>query len=314
MNNNLKKEGKPFVSVVICTQNRKEYLKNYSLRSVLEQSYPDYEVIIVLDASNDGSEEFLRGYKDSTGRLRIIKNSVAEGIAYARNIGAYHSRGRIIAFTDDDCLVDKNWLTELVAAYLNDEALMAVGGFTYDRYSDKEYLSSEGIFGFNMSFRREVFDRFSFDTNLYFHRARMHEETDLIKRMKYHCYKTGHANNAVVRHFSAPANYQKIDKKIGDHMNWIYLNSKKKPLPLYYYKFFKSSYRMFKIIKRLYKKGILSFLDALREIIWANCVLLFELPLKAKFANWHEERAFIKGGERSTVLNFRHIFLFKPPL
>ncbi|MCX5701452.1 MAG: glycosyltransferase family A protein [Candidatus Omnitrophica bacterium] len=315
MSNNLKSKDGPFVSVIICTQNRREYLKDYSLSSVLESSYPNYEVIVIDDASKDGTEEFLNTYKDITGRLKVVRNKVSKGTSYARNVGVFHAQGEIIAFIDDDCLVDKNWLSELVTTHLKDETLMAIGGFSYDGHSDKKaYFPYDGIFGCNMSFKKEVFNRFLFDKNIFFHRTSHHEETDLINRIKDHGFRTGYANKAVVRHFSAPAAYRKINSKIGSHVNWIYFKAKKLPLALYYYKLFKRSYQMYKIIKRLHSEGVLSFLNTWREIIWANCVLLFELPLKAKFANWHEERAFIKGVERSTVLNFRHIFLFKPPL
>jgi glycosyltransferase involved in cell wall biosynthesis len=275
MNNNLIIEEKPFVSVAICTQNRKEYLEKYSLPSVLGLEYPNFEVIIVNDKSEDGTEEFLKNYKDNLGRLRIVKNSEVRGIAHVRNLGVFHAQGEIIAFTDDDCIVDKNWLNELVSAYSGDDRLMAVGGFTYDGYTDRGYLSKDVIFGFNMSFKREVFDRFSFDINLFFHKARMHEETDLIKRMKFRGYKVGHADKAVVRHFSAPASYRRVHKRIGDHLNWLYMNVKKNSLAFYYYRFYKNSYQMFKVIKRLHIDGVLTYFEVLMEIIWVNCVLFF---------------------------------------
>jgi len=294
MSDSQKIKEKPFVSVVICTQNRKEYLENYSLPSVLEQTYPHYEVVVVNDNSKDDTEKFLHNYKDAADRLKIVDNKLVKGISYARQLGVNYAGGEIIAFTDDDCIVDTSWLKDLVSAFEEDKTLMAVGGLTYDGNTSNPNLPSNGIFGFNMSFRKRVFERFSFDPNLFFHQTCYHEETDLVNRLKDHDYKTAQIKKAVVRHFPAPAEYRKI-RKIAIHMNWIYMQAKKTPLPMYYYRFFKRSRQMYAIIKELYKKGVLSFWDTLKDMAWANYVLLFELPFKAKTAHWREEREFRNG-------------------
>jgi GT2 family glycosyltransferase len=283
----------PFVSVLICTRNRKECLEKYSLPSVLDLSYPDYEVVVVCDDSTDGTEVFLRNYYDPLGRLKVFKNSKPNGIAHARNLCAYHARGEILAFVDDDCTVNSNWLEEYASEFKKNEQLMALGGFTYDGYSDKPF-SVRGIFGYNMAFRKKVFDRFSFDTNLFFHKGPMHEETDLVNRMERHGYLIGYAPGAIVRHFAAPASYRRINKRLGDHLNAIYMDAKKFSLARYYYKFFKRSNEMFRKIKKLYHEGIIPFHQVLLKIGWVNFVLLFELPLKAKITSLREEVIFKK--------------------
>jgi GT2 family glycosyltransferase len=298
-----KNKEQPFASIVICTRSRKECLQKYSLPSVLNLSYPHYEVIVVYDDSKDGSEEFLDNYKDPSGRLKVIKNRMSNGIAHARNLGAHYAQGEIVAFTDDDCLVDVNWLSEFVGEFIKNANLMATGGFTYDGYSDKPNLPANGIFGFNMAFRKEVFGRFLFDTNLFFHKGPYHEETDLVNRMRGHGYMTGYVPKAVVRHFYAPASYRRINQRISCHLNWIYMNAKSLSLPRYYYKFFKRSYQMFHKIKALYKEGAISFSKALLKIGWVNYVLLFELPLKAKKTHYREEKIFKLGTAANRVNN-----------
>ena len=284
----------PFVSVAICTRNRRECLEKYFFPSVFNLAYSNYEIVVVVDDSIDGSELFLQNYKDLSGRLRVIWNRKSNGIAHARNLCAYYARGEIIAFTDDDCLLDANWLSVLVAEFMKNERLMVVGGFTYDGYSNQPGWSSNGIFGCNMAFRKKVFNRFLFDTNLFFHKGPMHEETDLVNRMMRHGYLTGYVPGAVARHFVGRASYRRINKRIGDHLNWIYMNAKSVSWPGYYYKFFKRSYQMHKIIKGLYREGAISFFMACQDILWAIFCLLFELPLKAKIAHWQEERMFNK--------------------
>lgn len=284
----------PFVSVIVCTQNRKEYLEDYALSSLFASSYPHYEVVVVNDASNDKTGELLRAYQNRKENLKVVTIKVSQGISYARQVGVNHARGEIIVFIDDDCLVDRDCLAELVAVHLSDEHLMAIGGFVYDRETDQPFVQPGEIIGCNMSLRREVFDQFSFDRNFFFHRACYHEETDLVERIKLHHYKTGYAPKAVVRHLYGPASYRKINRRIGSHMDWIYMNAKQMSVAGYYAKFFKRAYQMYKLIKELYREGLISLFVACRNVLWAVLCLLFELPLKAKITHGQEERMFKK--------------------
>ena len=285
-------EAQPFATVVICTKNRKECLKKYSLSSVLALDYPRYEVLVVDDASSDGTAPLVSLFQSTHKNLRVVRNAVSLGASRARQAGVEHARGAIIAFTDDDCLVSPAWLSELIGVHAGDPEMMAVGGFAYDRDTGNPYLTPGNIFGFNMSFRREVFLKFKFDPNLFFHRASMHEETDLVERMKRHGLKTGYAPKAIVRHFCAPADYRKINRRLGDHLNWIYMKAKAMPPGLYYLKFFKRSYQMGKIIRQLRRERVFSLVDVLKEMVWVNAVLLFGLPIKAKLAHRREEKMF----------------------
>ena len=291
-------ENKPFVSVIICTQNRKEYLKKYALPSVFGLAYPNYEVIIVDDSSNDGTELFLQNYTDPRKRLKIIRNKRSNGIACARNIGSYYAQGEIVAFTDDDCFVAMNWLDELIGKFMENKNLMAAGGFVADRDSDKPAFAENQIYGCNMAFRKEVFNKFLFDSNLFFHKAPFHEETDFVNRLERHGYLTVYVPKALVMHFAGPASYRGINRRIGNHLNSVYMDAKKFSLARYYYKIFKRSNEMFRKIKQLYNEKILSFPQALFEIGWVNCILFFEIPWKAKKAHFREEKIFnLEAGE-----------------
>jgi GT2 family glycosyltransferase len=117
-------EGLPFVSIVIPTLNRRNRLR-VCLNSLLNLNYPQskMEIIIVDGDSNDGTKEMVQAEYTNV-KLAIDKR---EGISYARNAGGKMAQGNIIAFTDDDCVVDKDWLTNLVTAFHNDK-IAAVGG------------------------------------------------------------------------------------------------------------------------------------------------------------------------------------------
>lgn len=87
------------ISVVIPTYNRAKTLPR-AINSVLNQTYKNLELIIVDDASTDGTEEIIKEFKDS--RIRFIKNEVNKGGSAARNIGINEAKGEFVAFQDSD--------------------------------------------------------------------------------------------------------------------------------------------------------------------------------------------------------------------
>jgi glycosyltransferase involved in cell wall biosynthesis len=91
----------PLVSVVIPTRDRLEFLRR-AVDSVLAQSEPDLELIVVDDASSDGTAAYLAQLGGADGRVRMVRNPHAKGGAGARNDGIRHSRGEWVAFLDDD--------------------------------------------------------------------------------------------------------------------------------------------------------------------------------------------------------------------
>jgi glycosyltransferase involved in cell wall biosynthesis len=92
----------PEVSVVIPTRNRWELLSRHALPSALEQVDVELEVIVVDEASSDGTARGLAGVSDE--RLRVVRNGVPLRLPGARNEGARHARGAWLAFLDDDDL------------------------------------------------------------------------------------------------------------------------------------------------------------------------------------------------------------------
>jgi glycosyltransferase involved in cell wall biosynthesis len=90
---------KPTISVIIPTYNRGDLIEK-SIRSVLNQSYGDLELIVVDDGSTDKTEEVVKAIDDS--RVIFIKNKNNKGGAAARNIGIKVAKGDFIGFQDDD--------------------------------------------------------------------------------------------------------------------------------------------------------------------------------------------------------------------
>ena len=88
----------PKVSVVIPTFNRADTIGD-SIKSVLEQTFKDFEVIVVDDGSTDGTESVVAAFGDS--RIKYIMQDNA-GACAARNNGIRHANGEYIAFQDSD--------------------------------------------------------------------------------------------------------------------------------------------------------------------------------------------------------------------
>ena len=89
----------PYFSVIIPTYNR-GHLIHKAIDSLLNQTFSDFEVIIIDDASTDNTEEAISFYKDD--RIHYFKNSKNEERCVSRNIGIEKSKGKYICFLDSD--------------------------------------------------------------------------------------------------------------------------------------------------------------------------------------------------------------------
>ncbi|MFH1207620.1 MAG: glycosyltransferase family A protein [Patescibacteria group bacterium] len=152
------------ISVIIPTYNRLNRLQN-CLRSVLALNYIDYEIIIVNDGSTDGTRDWLdRFNKPKIKSIHHLKNL---GPSASRNTGINLASGNILAFTDDDCIVDGNWLIELEKVLRNNPCDFVFGATYYISKHYKGYfperLTSNGggtwPGGANIAFKKEVFEK-----------------------------------------------------------------------------------------------------------------------------------------------------------
>ncbi|MFH1067017.1 MAG: glycosyltransferase [bacterium] len=111
----------PMVSVVVCSYNGSLTLRA-CLESVRRLRYPNYEVILVDDGSHDNTQEIMQDFPE-------IKNICQpnKGLSVARNVGTEAAKGEIVAFTDSDCMADRDWLYYLVQTLLESN-FVAVGG------------------------------------------------------------------------------------------------------------------------------------------------------------------------------------------
>src|ERR1041384_7078965 len=92
-------DSDPLVSVVIPTFNRARYLRE-AIDSVLNQTYPYWELIIVDDGSTDETQSTLETLADA--RVHVLRRPHEGNVARARNVGLEQAQGRYVAFLDSD--------------------------------------------------------------------------------------------------------------------------------------------------------------------------------------------------------------------
>ena len=95
----------PTVSVIIPTYNR-AHLVGKAIKSVLNQTYQDFEIIVIDDGSTDNTEETVKSFNNF--KIRYICHTNNQGVSVARNTGIRASRGKYIALLDSD----DEWLPE----------------------------------------------------------------------------------------------------------------------------------------------------------------------------------------------------------
>ena len=114
----------PKVSVIVPAYNAAETIRA-CIDSLLELNYPkaELELVVVNNASSDATASILQEYGD---RIRVLEES-KRGPAAARNRGIRDASGEVVAFTDADCIVDKEWLRSLIRS-LTESRVGIVGG------------------------------------------------------------------------------------------------------------------------------------------------------------------------------------------
>lgn len=174
------KKETPFVSIIVPTLNREMHLRN-CLDSLFKLDYPrsKFEVIVVDNGSTDGTMEMV--YREFPEVKLVFEKRKSS--CFARNAGWKNAKGQIVAYTDDDCVVDPCWLRILVSSFtsagiggvggpllllLRPESIVRkfhgtpVGNF----YKGEEKILVKELITANLAVRREVFKKNRFDVSL----------------------------------------------------------------------------------------------------------------------------------------------------
>ena len=127
----------PTVSIIIPTYNRCQMVGR-AINSVIQQTYTNFECIVVDDASTDDTKQVVTSINDS--RIIYLRNETNKHVSAARNIGIKHAKGKLIAFLDDDDI----WLSKkLEKQVLLMQSLPKNFGMVYcwyDYYDENEII------------------------------------------------------------------------------------------------------------------------------------------------------------------------------
>src|SRR5690242_3334414 len=108
----------PHMSAVICTRNRPDTISQ-AVASVLANDYPAFDLTVIDQSTTDATEAALKPLVSTDSRLRYFHVNES-GLSRAYNTAIRRTSGEILAFTDDDCIVPRDWLAAIVRAFAAD--------------------------------------------------------------------------------------------------------------------------------------------------------------------------------------------------
>lgn len=165
------------VSVIIPTYNERDKVLE-CIKSLRDQSYPASltEIIVVDDGSED---ETVSQIKEKFADVKIIEKKNT-GAYDSRNKGLDAATGEIIAFTDSDCISEKNWILNIVKhlsiednhiiggkiKHVNNFLAKAIAVSDFGGYQDSKKKLLDAIPTCNLAAKKQIFDKFRFDSNL----------------------------------------------------------------------------------------------------------------------------------------------------
>ncbi len=118
------------ISIIMPLFNASKYLEE-CLQSVLGQTFTDFELICINDASDDSTERIVLDFQKKDGRIRLLSNACRCGAAFSRNRGMKEAEGKYLAFLDGDDIFDEEMLEKAYDKIEAKEADLAIFDFRH---------------------------------------------------------------------------------------------------------------------------------------------------------------------------------------
>jgi GT2 family glycosyltransferase/glycosyltransferase involved in cell wall biosynthesis len=136
----------PFVSIIAVNYNGEKDLETF-FGAILQQSYQNFELIIVDNDSRDGSENIILEYQKKFPKIRYVQSGKNLGFAAGNNYALSYCQGELLALVNVDTIADVDWLKELIDAISYDETVAAVTSKTlfFERFQDIEITSPDAF-------------------------------------------------------------------------------------------------------------------------------------------------------------------------
>ncbi len=116
------------ISVLICAKNEAKNLKKF-LPSIIQQDYPDFEIVLINDGSSDKTLKVMENFKNDHNKIRIVNVKSIEAFwgnkKYALTLGIKASSNNFLLFTDADCQpVSNQWISEMSKNFSNSKSIV----------------------------------------------------------------------------------------------------------------------------------------------------------------------------------------------
>lgn len=202
------KDNQVKISVIVPVLNEESHIKK-CIDSLVNQEFLNYEIIIIDNGSKDNTMNLIKKYENV-----ILLSENRKGSYIARNRGINLAKGEIIAFTDADCIVHKNWLKELYKGFSNVNIGCVVGSIVpyqgkniVEIYSrNKDILSQKTTLDTkflpygqtaNVAFKKDVFNIIGMFDEIQIYGG----DADIAWRMQLNTdYKLIYNDDAIIQH------------------------------------------------------------------------------------------------------------------
>ena len=280
------------VSIIIPVYNGEKTLKN-CLNSVLNQTYKNYEILVVDNNSNDKTKKIIKEFEKKDKKIKYIFEKKT-GRGSARNAGINTANSEIIAMTDSDCIVPNNWIEKLIYPIINENETAVMGSeediiknfWTKQTQKIREICLKESIENFekkdyiqtldtkNFAIKKDIIKKIKFDSNLIWC-----EDIDFyIKLKKY--VKIRFLKDIQVKHY---------------HKHSITEVIKSNFLKAYWIAIIQNKYKKNKKIRKYPLCNFLSLKNNLLFPFWLG-LLFFREPFKDFYSRFIIETSWRVGG------------------
>lgn len=319
------------ISIVIPLYNLERYIAE-TIDSIMKQSYPNFEVIIVNDQSTDHSLQIAQGYADRFSKVELISLDKNSGASAAMNKGMEKAKGKYLTFIAADDLLRHDRFEKIVNIFKSkpDIDIICSGCSLIDsegnnlnrNYYFPPHLNNNNILlnelkrnyilGGTLALRRKMGQRYKYDRNL-----RTSEDYDLFLRMVYDGHKFYYIDEPLIKYrihsSNKSTNYDKTmisTKKILKKFSFCKLYDKLKKKGCYDKEIF-NSFAVVSLLKRDFEQGIFYIekainkegnpVDQLESYFYAGVLFFKKNNIKQSEENF--KKALIINPKEPTIYN-----------
>ena len=184
------------ISIIVPVYNSEAFLEK-CLNSILNQTYPDIEIILINDGSADSSGMICENYQNKYGNVVYIDVEENRGVSHARNLGIKNATGSLIGFVDSDDWIEEDMYMSLYEALTTRNAQVVSANFRMINHDTEKEVSHSSLHSnellldnvldallynigkwdcvlWNKLYRREIFD------GIHFPEGKVFEDVDIV--------------------------------------------------------------------------------------------------------------------------------------